>query len=58
MDSNSTSYHRKVDAMLPGKGKSNSHGARPVHPIITDSDQQVVNKEVSLLQVCPDYDGT
>ena len=26
---------RKVDARLPGKGNSNSHGARPVHPIIT-----------------------
>ena len=26
---------RKVDVRLPGKGNSNSHGARPVHPIIT-----------------------
>ena len=26
---------RKVDARLPGKGNSNSHGARPVHLIIT-----------------------
>jgi len=26
---------RKVEVRLPGKGKSNSHGARPVHPIIT-----------------------
>jgi len=26
---------RKVDVRLPGKGKSNSHGARPVHLIIT-----------------------
>ena len=26
-------WARKVDARLPGKG--NSHGARPVHPIIT-----------------------
>jgi len=25
----------KVDVRLPGKGNSNSHGARPVHPIIT-----------------------
>jgi hypothetical protein len=25
----------KVDARLPGLGKSNSHGARPVHLIIT-----------------------
>ena len=25
----------KVDARLPGKGNSNSHGARPVHLIIT-----------------------
>ena len=33
---------RKVDVRLPGKGNSNSHAARPVHPIITmkvDSDQ-------------------
>ena len=26
---------RKVDVRLPGKGHSNSHGARPVHLIIT-----------------------
>jgi len=26
---------RKVDGRLPGKGNSNSHGARPVHLIIT-----------------------
>ena len=26
---------RKVDVRLPEKGYSNSHGARPVHPIIT-----------------------
>jgi hypothetical protein len=26
---------RKVDARLPGKGNSNSHGARPVHLNIT-----------------------
>jgi len=26
---------RKVDISLPGKGNSNSHGARPVHLIIT-----------------------
>ena len=26
---------RKVDARLPGKGNSNSHGARPVHLIIS-----------------------
>ena len=26
---------RKVDVRLPGKGKSNSYGARPVHLIIT-----------------------
>ena len=26
---------RKVDAWLPGKGNSNSHGARPVKRIIT-----------------------
>jgi len=25
----------KADVRLPGKGNSNSHGARPVHPIIT-----------------------
>ena len=27
--------YRKVDVRLPGKGNSNSHGARPVHLIIT-----------------------
>ena len=27
--------NRKVDARLPGKGNPNSHGARPVHLIIT-----------------------
>jgi len=26
---------RKVDVRLPGNGNSNSHGARPVHLIIT-----------------------
>jgi hypothetical protein len=26
---------RKVDVRLPGKGNSNSHGARPVHIIVT-----------------------
>ena len=37
-----TKHHRrvrdlfmKVDVRLPGKGNSNSHGARPVHPTIT-----------------------
>ena len=31
-----TSWHpRKVDIRLPGKGNSNSHGARPVHQIIS-----------------------
>jgi len=28
-------HTRKVDVRLPGKGNSNSHGARPVHLIIT-----------------------
>ena len=28
-------YTRKVDARLPGKGNSNSHGARPVPSTIT-----------------------
>ena len=28
-------HPRKVDARLPGKGNSNSNGARPVHLIIT-----------------------
>jgi len=28
------SVSRKVDVRLPGKGHSNSHGARPVHQII------------------------
>jgi len=27
--------HSKVDVRLPEKGNSSSHGARPVHPIIT-----------------------
>ena len=27
--------HRRVDVRLPGKGDSNSHGARPVHLVIT-----------------------
>ena len=26
---------RKVDIRLPGKGNSNSHGARPIHLIMT-----------------------
>jgi hypothetical protein len=26
---------RQVDVRLPGKGNSNTHGAEPVHPIIT-----------------------
>jgi len=30
-----SSCYRKVDVRLPGKGNSNSHGARPVHLIIT-----------------------
>ena len=40
---------RKIDVSVLEKG--NSHGARPVHRIITmivDSDQQVVNKKLSL----------
>jgi len=28
-------WGRKVDVRLPGKGNPNSHGARPVHLIIT-----------------------
>ena len=32
---NLTMGTREVDVRLPGKGDSNSHGARPVHPIIT-----------------------
>ena len=31
----SLSKPRKVDVRLPGKGNSNSHGARPAHLIIT-----------------------
>ena len=42
----------KVDTGLHGKGNSNSHGARPVYQNYlddkVDSDQQVVNKELSL----------
>jgi len=30
-----TTIQLKVDVRLPGKGSSNSHGARPVHLIIT-----------------------
>ena len=30
-----TPLPRKVDVRLPGNGNSNSHGARPVHLIIT-----------------------
>ena len=45
-------YERAVDIRLPGKGNSNSHGARPVHKNHlddqVDSDQQVVNNELSL----------
>ena len=47
-----TKRPRKVDARLPGTGNSNSHGARPVHfdhlDDQVDSDQQVINKELSL----------
>jgi len=46
------SVPRKVDVRLPGKGTSNSHGARPVHlnhhDDSVDSDQLVVNKDLSL----------
>ena len=42
----------KVDIRLHGKGDSNSHGAKPVHhnhvADKVDSDQQVVNKDLSL----------
>ena len=38
--------------MLPGKGNSSHHGARPVHynhlDEYVDLDQEVVNKELSL----------
>jgi len=48
----STCGFGKVDVRLPGKGNSNSHGARPVHlnhhDDLVDSDQEVVNKELSL----------
>ena len=40
---------RKVDARLPEKANSNSHGARPIYLIIT-IDQEVVIKEISLIQ--------
>ena len=43
---------RKVDIRLPGEGNLNFHGARPVYlnhlDDEVDSDQQVVNKELSL----------
>jgi len=35
LDNNIEEEARKVDARLSGKGNSNSHRARPVHPIIT-----------------------
>jgi hypothetical protein len=31
----SSAVSRKVDVRLPGKGNLNSHGARPVHLIVT-----------------------
>ena len=37
LDSEQVGGRRKVDVRLPGKGNSDSHGARPVHLIITDS---------------------
>ena len=40
-------HARKVDVRLPEEGDSNSHGARPVHLIITMM-QWVVNIELSL----------
>jgi hypothetical protein len=47
---------KKVDKWLHRKGNSNSHGARLVHSNHTDdkvdSDQQVVNKELSLWRAC------
>ena len=49
-----TASPRKVDIRLPEKRNSNSHGARPFYynhlddPV--DSDQQVVNKNLSLPQ--------
>jgi len=43
---------RKVDVKLPGKGNSNSRGARPVYKNhfddSVDSDQEVDNKDLSL----------
>jgi len=33
-ESRAATAGRKVDVRLPGKGDSNSHGARPVHLII------------------------
>ena len=41
-------YLEKVDIGLPGKWNANSHGARPVHQLISITDQEVVNKEVSI----------
>ena len=41
-------HHRKVDVRLPGKGKSRSHVGPPHHYNALDSDQQLVNKELSL----------
>ena len=45
---------RRIDIRLPGKGNSNTRGARPVHcnhlDDSVDSDQQVVDEELSLCQ--------
>jgi len=53
---------RKVDVRLPGKGKSNSHGARPVHLIITitkwiRTSRLSTNKELSLTHLGPGEEG-
>ena len=53
-NSASTSCYRKVDIRPHGKDESNSYRARPVYiddlDDKVDSDQQVVNKEISLWQ--------
>jgi len=50
----------KVDVRLPGKGNSNSHGARPVHLIITMTHVQSVAESlvdgiISIFDRTPEY---
>ena len=44
---------RKVDTRLPGKGNSNSYGARPVHQIISMIEWTRTSSFAMLLEVRP-----